>query len=158
MWKSGTVATLVCLSAFAQTAGQTITADPGVVAVRLIDRAEVRASRIEIQPGAARRVHSHTDVRFHLFVGIKGTVQLTIGSEKPVNVKPGETYFLNVGTPHGFKNLSSEPAVAMEIFVKDTGVPIAQNPFVTLAGLQISASSPISSDLDLAPPGLSGQK
>jgi quercetin dioxygenase-like cupin family protein len=124
---------LLCSSAVAQTAEKGITADPGVVAIRLIDREEVRASRIEIQPGATRRVHAHTDVKFHLFFGIKGTVQLTIGSEKPVEVKQGQAYFMKVGTPHGFKNATSEPAIAMEIFVKATASPVAANDLGALA-------------------------
>jgi hypothetical protein len=37
-------------------------ADPGVRPIRLIDRAEIRVSRVEIQAGATRRVHQHDDV------------------------------------------------------------------------------------------------
>src|SRR4051812_44620862 len=36
-------------------------ADPGVRPTRMIDRAEVRASRVEVQAGATRRVHTHDD-------------------------------------------------------------------------------------------------
>ena len=32
--------------------------DPGVTPIRLIDRAEVRVTRIELQPGAVRSVHT----------------------------------------------------------------------------------------------------
>ena len=34
--------------------------DPGVKLTRLIDRAEVRVSRLVLQPGAARRAHATT--------------------------------------------------------------------------------------------------
>jgi quercetin dioxygenase-like cupin family protein len=146
------MATLFGSSALAQTAEKGITADPGVVAIRLIDRAEVRASRIEIQPGAVRRVHAHTDVQFHLFVGIKGTVQLTIGSDKPVDVTPGSAYFMKIGTPHGFKNATSDPAVAMEIFVKNATAPVAQSPIGALAlALKALGDTPFLWEADLKP-------
>ncbi len=48
-------------AAFAQTQ-TTAEADPGVRLTRLIDRAEVRVSRPEIEPGAARRIHAHNDL------------------------------------------------------------------------------------------------
>ncbi len=149
-WAVATI--LFAFSAVAQTAEKGITADPGVVAIRLIDRDEVRASRIEIQPSATRRVHSHTDVQFHLFVGIKGTVQLTIGSEKPVEVRPGQAYFMKVGTPHGFKNVTSDPAIAMEIFIKATPSPVAANGLGSLI-LALSALGDVSLpvNLDLKP-------
>src|SRR5438093_238820 len=43
-------------------------ADPGVRPTRMIDRAEVRASRVEVQAGATRRVHTHDDVEYHLWI------------------------------------------------------------------------------------------
>ena len=100
-------------------------ADPGVNPVRQLDRPEVRVTRVEIQPGAVRRVHTHDDVRFHLFILIAGKVELTIGSAKAVEATPGQTYFMEKGTPHGFKNTGSSPAAVMEIFVKE-GAAAAQ--------------------------------
>jgi len=41
-------------------------ADKGVNPVRLMDRPEVRVSRVEVAPGAVRSVHTHDDVRFHM--------------------------------------------------------------------------------------------
>lgn len=149
------IATLTCVTAFGQTAEKQVKADPGVVAIRLIDRDEVRASRIEIQAGAVRRVHAHTDVLFHLFVGIKGTVQLTMGSDKPVEVKAGQAYFMKMGTMHGFKNATSEPAVAMEIFIKSTASPVAQDALGTVALLLKSmADAPLQLDAILPAPSL----
>jgi hypothetical protein len=89
-------------------------------------------------------------VQFHLFVGIKGTVQLTIGSDKPVEVKPGQAYFMKVGTPHGFKNVTSDPAIAMEIFVKAAPSPVAANGLGALV-LALSALGDVPSPLDLDP-------
>src|SRR5712692_6742826 len=98
---------------------QTNNANPGVNPIRLMDRAEVRVTRVEIQPGAVRSVHTHDDVRFHLWVPISGKLELTIGSAKPVEAASGQAFFLQKGTPHGFKNVGSTPAAVMEIFVKD---------------------------------------
>ncbi len=93
--------------------------DPGVTPVRQIDRPEVRVTRVELQPGAVRSVHTHDDVRFHLFIPVSGKLELTIGSAKPVEATPGQAYFMEKGTPHGFKNAGSTPATVMEVFVKD---------------------------------------
>ena len=108
------LALLCALPAGAQTAGPT----PGVTPVRQIDRAEVRVTRVELQPGAVRSVHQHDDVRFHLFIPISGKIELTIGSAKPVEATPGQAYFMQRGTPHGFRNIGSSPAAVMEVFVK----------------------------------------
>jgi quercetin dioxygenase-like cupin family protein len=111
------LAVLVGRPALAQTpaAGE---ADPGVRPTRLIDRAEVRVSRVEIQPGATRRVHTHDDVEYHLWIPIEGQLQLTIGSDAPVAAASGQAFFLKRGTPHGFKNVGTTPAAVFEIFVK----------------------------------------
>jgi quercetin dioxygenase-like cupin family protein len=110
-----TVALLCVLPAVAQTPGP----NPGVTPLRQIDRTEVRVTRVELQPGAVRSVHTHDDVRFHLFIPITGKIELTIGSEKPVETTPGQAYFMQKGTPHGFRNLGSTPAAVMEVFVKE---------------------------------------
>ena len=105
--------------ASAQTPGAANTPDPGVNPVRQIDRAEVRVTRVELQPGAVRSVHAHTDVRFHLFIPVAGKIELAIGSAKPVEATPGQAYFMETGTMHGFRNIGSTPAMVMEVFVKD---------------------------------------
>ena len=107
---------------------QTPSPDPGVTPVRQIDRAEVRVTRVELQPGAVRSVHTHDDVRFHLFIPVTGRLELTIGSAKPVEATPGQAYFMQKGTPHGFKNAGSSPAMVMEVFVKDGGATAQQVP------------------------------
>ena len=102
--------------------------DPGVTPVRQIDRAEVRVTRVELQPGAVRSVHQHDDVRFHLFIPVEGKLELTIGSAKPVEATPGQAFFMERGTPHGFRNVGSTLAAVMEVFVKDTGAAAHQVP------------------------------
>jgi quercetin dioxygenase-like cupin family protein len=110
-----------------QASAQTRTApDPGVNPVRQIDRAEVRVTRVELQPGAVRSMHTHDDVRFHLFIPIQGKLELTIGSAKPVEALPGQAFFMERGTPHGFRNAGTTPAAVMEVFVKDAGAAAGQ--------------------------------
>src|SRR5258708_18519410 len=92
---------------------------PGYTPVRLWERADVRATRVEIKPMAIRAVHQHDDVKFHLFIPLMGTLQLTVGSDKPVDAPIGQAFYIKGGTPHGFRNLGSTPGAAMEIFVKD---------------------------------------
>jgi quercetin dioxygenase-like cupin family protein len=112
-------ALFLVLPARAQNAGP----NPGVTPVRQMDRPEVRVTRVELAPGAVRSVHQHDDVRFHLFIPISGKIELTIGSAKPVEAVPGQAYFMEKGTPHGFRNLGSSPAAIMEVFVKEDAAP-----------------------------------
>jgi quercetin dioxygenase-like cupin family protein len=93
-------------------------ANQGVNPVRLMDRPEVRVSRVEVAPGAVRAVHTHDDVRFHLWIPISGKLEITIGSAPPVEAASGQAFFLEKGTPHGFRNTGSGPATVMEVFVK----------------------------------------
>lgn len=90
-------------------------------------------SRVEIQPGATRRVHTHDDVAYHLWVPIEGTLQLAIGSDAPVAAVSGQAFFLTRGTPHGFKNVGAKPAVVLEIFVKQTATAGGQDPLGVVA-------------------------
>lgn len=112
-------ALLFSWSSNSQTPGRAGGPDPGVTPVRQIDRSEVRVTRVELQPGAVRSVHVHNDVRYHLFLPVSGKLELTIGSAKPVEAVPGQAYFMEKGTPHGFRNVGSSPAMVMEVFVKD---------------------------------------
>lgn len=95
-------------------------ADPGVRPTRLLDRAEVRVSRVELQPGATRRVHTHDDVEYHLWVPIEGQLQLTIDGDAPVAATAGQAFFMRRGTRHGFTNVGTTPAAVFEIFIKQT--------------------------------------
>ena len=89
----------------------------GYTPVRLWERPDVRATRVEIKPMATRAMHQHDDVKFHLFIPLTGKLQLTIGSDKPVNAPVGQAFYIKGGTPHGFRNLGSTPGTVMEIFV-----------------------------------------
>ena len=110
---------VVAPALFAQTPAQG-EADPGVRPTRLIDRAEIRVSRVELQAGATRRVHTHDDVEYHVWVPLEGSFQITIGSDPPVAAKAGQAMFMKRGTPHGFKNVGATAGAVMEIFVKQS--------------------------------------
>lgn len=113
-------AVLLCgVWAGAQTPAARGNANPGVNPVRLMDRAEVRVSRVEVQPGAVRTVHTHDDVRFHLWIPVSGKLEITIGSAAPVEASSGQAFFLQKGTPHGFRNVGTTMAVVIEVFVKE---------------------------------------
>lgn len=127
-----------CAPLWGQGPANPTTPEPGITLTRLLDRAEVRVSRLEIQPGAVRRVHAHDDVSFHLFVVLSGTVQFSVGSEQSEGI-PGRVFFLKKGTKHGFMNSGTVPATALEIFIKD-GAPVADRdalaPFIALLAPQ----------------------
>src|SRR3954462_13148397 len=93
-------------------------ADPGVRPVRLIDRDEIRVSRVELQPGAVRRVHAHDDVEYHVWAPVSGSLEITVGNDPPKAAGPGQAFFMKKGTPHGFRNTGTTPAAVFEIFVK----------------------------------------
>jgi quercetin dioxygenase-like cupin family protein len=120
----------ITLTAFVQAGyAQTQTAaepDPGVKPIRLIDRSEVRVTRVELRAGATRRAHTHDDVVYHLWVPIEGQLQLTVAAEAPVAATSGQAFFFKRGTPHGFKNVGTTPAAVLEIFVKQTTTPGGQ--------------------------------
>jgi mannose-6-phosphate isomerase-like protein (cupin superfamily) len=66
---------------------------------------------------ANRAIHQHDDVKFHLFIPLTGKLQITIGSDKPVDAPVGQAFYIKGSTPHGFRNLGSTPGRAIEIFV-----------------------------------------
>lgn len=131
-------------------------ADPGVRPTRMIDRAEVRVSRVAIAAGATRRVHAHDDVAYHLWIPVEGTLQITIGSEAPVTAMSGQAFFLKRGTPHGFKNIGTTPGAALEIFVKETAMAGGRDPADVVA-FELTTSRHIS-DLSAVPEAQQPQK
>jgi len=114
-----TLAALYALQTSAQAPPPAKGPDPGVHPIRQIDRPEVRVLHVDVAPYAVRSVHTHDDVKFHLFIPVSGNLELTIGSAKPVEAPPGQVFFMEKGTPHGFRNTGATPAVVMEVFVKE---------------------------------------
>ena len=70
-------------------------------------------------PGAVRSVHTHDDVKFHVWLALTGKLEVTIGSGKAVQAAEGQAFFMQKGTQHGFRNVGTTPAAVMEIFVKE---------------------------------------
>src|SRR5690349_1169909 len=98
MWKHAWYAPVLVLSVLPLAAQQQQQkakgGDPGINPTTIIDRAEVRVGRVEIAPGATRMMHAHTDVAFHLFIPLAGTLQITIGSDPPMEAQVGQAYFI----------------------------------------------------------------
>jgi mannose-6-phosphate isomerase-like protein (cupin superfamily) len=154
MWRYASgmavIAGMLSLSASAQTPAKGKDADKeaaraaqGYAPVRLWERPDVRATRVELKPMATRAVHQHDDVKFHLFIPLTGKLQLTVGSDKPVNAPVGQAFYIKGGTPHGFRNLGSTPGSVMEIFVmKGASAASLDSLGALVAGLQISPPQP----------------
>jgi mannose-6-phosphate isomerase-like protein (cupin superfamily) len=83
-----------------------------------MDRPEIRISRVNVEPGAVRSVHTHDDVKFHVWLALTGNLEVTVGQTKPVLATQGQAIFIPKGTPHGFRNVGTTPGTVMEIFVK----------------------------------------
>lgn len=131
-------------------------ADPGVRPFRLIDRDEIRVSRVELQPGAVRRVHAHDDVEYHVWVPVSGTLEITIGDMAGVVASPGanQAFFMKKGTPHGFRNTGSTPAAVFEIFVKRSTTNAAAAPDADSAAILARLLAGVGVDGDSAAAGV----
>ena len=119
------LAVLLAASSWGQPAP--ITPNPGVAATRLINRDEIRISRVVLQPGAVRSVHAHNDVEYHAWIPLEGTFELSVGTDAPVPASPGQAFFFERGTMHGFRNVGDTEAAVMEVFVKDSGSNAARD-------------------------------
>src|SRR5579864_6573567 len=151
MWRYASgmavIAGLLCLPASGQTPANSKDADKeaaraaqGYAPVRLWELPDVRALRVELKPMANRAIHQHDDVKFHLFIPLEGKLQITIGSDTPVDAPVGQAFYIKGGTPHGFRNLGSTPGMAIEVFVKKGATSASLNALEPLvAALQISA-------------------
>jgi mannose-6-phosphate isomerase-like protein (cupin superfamily) len=114
------VAAAVCsLPAVAQTPSAKPSSTRGLATLELLNQPDVRLLRVEIEAGVTRAMHAHNDVKFHLFIPVSGTVQLSIGSDNPVEVAPGQAQYIKKGTSHGFKNTGTTKATIIEVFVKE---------------------------------------
>ncbi len=146
MWRYGlaiaAVTGMLSLLASAQTPAKGKDADKaaaraaqGYAPVTLWEHPDVRAIRVELKPMANRAIHQHDDVKFHLFIPVTGTLQITIGSDKPVDAPAGQAFYIKGGTPHGFRNLGSTPGTAIEIFVKNGASTASLDAVGALAGI-----------------------
>jgi mannose-6-phosphate isomerase-like protein (cupin superfamily) len=95
-----------------------VAGDPGISSMVVMDRPAFRVLRDYAEPGATRRMHSHDDATYHVFVLITGQLQLTIEGEAPVDVTPGQALDLKGGAKHTFTNTGAVAATIVEVFGK----------------------------------------
>lgn len=107
----GTVGGQVVLTPIAPAGGR------GVSNATLLNQAEVRVLRVDVEPDGVRNVHSHTDVQFHLFIPVTGAVRLDVGPGKPLELGAWQAQFIKGGTQHGFANTGASTATVVEVFV-----------------------------------------
>lgn len=69
-------------------------------------------------------MHKHDDVKFHLFLPITGTLELTVGAQAPVAATQGHATYIEKGTMHGFKNTGNSVAMVYEVFVYLNAPPV----------------------------------
>jgi quercetin dioxygenase-like cupin family protein len=94
------------------------TSGHGVSNAALLDQPEVRILRVDVEPGGVRNVHTHDDVRFHLFIPVTGTFEVEVEPDKPVQLSAWQPRSIKGGTRHGFKNVGSAKGTIVEVFVK----------------------------------------
>jgi quercetin dioxygenase-like cupin family protein len=97
-----------------------VTGDPGLSSMVVTDQAAFRVLRDYAEPGATRRMHSHDDTTYHVFVLVTGELTLTVEGEAPVKVTPGEALHLKGAARHTFTNTGKETATIVEVFGKKT--------------------------------------
>jgi mannose-6-phosphate isomerase-like protein (cupin superfamily) len=90
----------------------------GISNAVLRDQPEVRTLRVVVEPNGVREMHSHDDVKFHLFVPISGPMTLNLEGKPPVAVAPWHPYFMNARTRHSFTNTGAAAVEIMEVFVR----------------------------------------
>jgi mannose-6-phosphate isomerase-like protein (cupin superfamily) len=82
------------------------------------DQQDIRVIRVVVEPGGKRAMHTHTDVKFHLFVPITGPMVVDLDGGQTADVPAWQPYYMKAGTQHGFHNTGSSAVEIMEIFVK----------------------------------------
>ena len=90
----------------------------GVSNAALLDQPDVRILRVDVEPGGVRNVHTHDDVRFHLFIPVSGTFDVEVEPDKPVQRAAWQAQSIKGGTRHGFKNTGTTTGTIVEVFVK----------------------------------------
>jgi quercetin dioxygenase-like cupin family protein len=135
---------LSATSAAAQAVGgadqaRPVAGDPGVSSMVVATQPQFRVLRDYAEPGAVRRLHSHDDATWHVFVLVTGQLTLTVEGEKPVEVTQGQVLVLKGGAKHTFKNTGDVTATIVEVFGR------AQAAAADLALAVADAMSPSSS-------------
>ena len=122
---------LICIAMFALFSAPAAAAqrgqgrgNPGVSPQTIMDNADVRATRVQLEAGAVRPAHVHNEGPFHMFIPITSAVEIFFGPEgreERETVAPGQVHLFKSNTPHGFRNPGSAAVIFIEIFVKNTG-------------------------------------
>ena len=122
---------LVCIAMFALCSAPALAeqrgqgrGNPGVSPQTIMDNADIRVTRVQLDAGAARPSHVHNEGPFHLFIPITSAVEIFFGpegKEERETVAPGQVHLFKSNTPHGFKNPGPAAVTFIEIFVKNTG-------------------------------------
>jgi quercetin dioxygenase-like cupin family protein len=95
-----------------------VAGDAGISSMVVTDQPQFRVLRDYAEPGATRRMHSHDDVSYHVFVLVTGALTLTIEGQPAVTVTPGETLNIPAGAKHTFTNTGTVTATIVEVFGK----------------------------------------
>jgi quercetin dioxygenase-like cupin family protein len=95
-----------------------VAGDPGVSSMVVTNQLQFRVLRDYAEPGAVRRMHSHDDATWHVFVLVTGQLTLTVDGESPVDVTQGQVLTLKGGAKHTFKNTGTVAATIVEVFGK----------------------------------------
>ena len=95
-----------------------VAGDPGISSMVVTDQGQFRVLRDYAEPGATRRMHSHDDTSYHVFVLVTGALTLTVEGQSPVAVTAGETLQLPGGAKHTFTNTGTTTATIVEVFGK----------------------------------------
>jgi mannose-6-phosphate isomerase-like protein (cupin superfamily) len=104
-----------------------VAGDPGISSMVVMDRPSFRVLRDYAEPGATRRMHSHDDATYHVFMLVTGQLLLTMEGEAPVEVTPGQALELKGGAKHTFKNTGSVAATIVEVFGKNAPAAAADD-------------------------------
>ena len=95
-----------------------VAGDAGISSTVVTDQPQFRVLRDYAESGATRRMHSHDDASYHVFVLVTGALTLTIDGQPPVSVTPGETLNIPGGAKHTFTNTGNVTATIVEVFGK----------------------------------------
>ena len=100
-----------------------VTGDPGLSSMVVTDQPAFRVLRDYAEPGATRRMHSHDDTTYQVFVLVTGELMLTVEGEAPVKVTAGEALHLKGAARHTFTNTGKVTATIVEVFGKPAKAP-----------------------------------
>jgi quercetin dioxygenase-like cupin family protein len=95
-----------------------VAGDPGISSMVVMDQPEFSVLRDYAEPGAARRMHSHDNVKWIVFTLVTGRLVLTFEGEAPIDVEPGQVLHFKGTARHTFKNIANVTATVVEVFGK----------------------------------------